>query len=274
MVSSTMRAGLARATLVAAIAAGGIAAPALAHSNAPKLKYEVQVYAGALSLTDGYKDRKFAGAFVDFYSGDLGIHGDVIAVDREERATFAALGLSLPVSPHIRPKFMIGTSTANRAVLPEFFGMFEVQIKPGNDSGCIITPAVAYRSYRNSTHETRGSLALTKYFTVQWDHGGYYAAQGVVTIADNGTNRVRGSVVAGLQTVRKSGFSFGINGEVGGIASDPQIQNRIIGTYYSIRPNAAFPLFGPNGKLLLRGEYSDTDAYQAIGGTAGLKFEF
>ena len=251
----------------------GTAAGAAAQAGTPKLKYDAQIYAGALTLNKGYKDRKFAGAFFDIYSDDLGVHGDIITVDREERATYASLGLSLPLSPHVRPKFMIGSSTANRAILPEFFGMVEVQIKPGSNSGWVVTPAIAYRSYRNATHETRGSLSVVKYFNVPWDHGGYYAAQGVVTLADNGRTPARASVLGGLQTVRNNGVSLGVNAEIGGVVGNPLVENQVVGTYFAVRPNAAFPLFGKN-QLLLRGEYSETDAYRALGGTAGLKFDF
>ena len=249
----------------------GFGQPAQAQPDVPKLTYDAQVYAGQLSLNNGYKNRRYAGAFVDIYAPDVGVHGDFIAVDREERATFAALGLSLPLSPHVRPKVMLGSSTDNRAILPEFFGMLELQFKPGTNSGWIVTPALAYRTYRNGASETRGSLAVVKYFTVPGDTHGYYAAQAVAALADAGQGPVRGSFVAGLQAVRSSGVTFGLTGEIGGIVSSPLIENKVNGTYYALRPNAAFPLIGKS-QLLLRGEYSSTDAYRALGGTAGLKF--
>ena len=124
----------------------------------------VSVYGGALSVSDGFEDRSFVGAFIDHYSvAGLGTHGEVSFVSREEEATFFAGGLSYGTSESLRPRIMVGTSSSNQNILPEFYlrGALEIQTAPSE--GLLATPAVTFRSYRNGVEEIVPGLDVAYY---------------------------------------------------------------------------------------------------------------
>ena len=253
--------GLALAMLI------GAATPAVAEQRPSS----VLAYAGVLSLDRGLDTRVYQGAFVDVYSDDLGIHADVVHVDREENAAFFSGGISYALSSHVRPKLMVGTSTDNRAILPDEFVSFSVELKPGENSGWVVTPGITYRHYRNGVDETSGSLAVAKYFDVPWDSRGYYVAQAsVATTFGGNTRRANAAVTGGLQTVRRGGVSFGLTVEGGALVRDPIGGTTGSGSYFALRPNLSVPITR-NLAWIARGEYSETSQFHATGATTGLK---
>ena len=102
---------------------------------------------------------------------------------------------------------MLGTSTDNQAILPDLYGSISIEIKPGNQSGWIVTPGIAWRHYRSGFSETIGTFGVVRYFDVPWDRGGYYAAQIAVAGSISSNDNVRGSLSGGLQTVRATASS-------------------------------------------------------------------
>ena len=258
------------AVLVAGTLLGLSASPALAES---KEQSYVLTYVGLLDVIGG-DTRVYAGGMADIYTErGIGLHADVVTVDREENATYFGGGMSFAVNDHIRPKFMIGTSTGNRAVLPDLFLQGTVRIKPGDNSGWVITPGVAYRHFRDGQHETVGSLQVAKYFSAPFDAGGYYVAQLGAETTIEASNPARVAFNGGISTVRKSGVIVGISGEVGTLFRDPIATTNFRGRFFAIRPNLELPLFD-KFSLTTRGEYVNTQLYNALGGSAGVKVKF
>jgi len=73
----------------------GQAAPGLAQQSS------ASIYAGALSVDNGFDDRYFGGGTIDHYfDNGLGVHAEASGVSREEDAGFFAGGLSY--APHER----------------------------------------------------------------------------------------------------------------------------------------------------------------------------
>jgi hypothetical protein len=252
----------------AVLAAAALSAtPAQAESREQSY---VLSYAGLLDII-GSDTRVYAGGMADIYTDrGLGFHGDIVTVDREEDATYFAGGLSYAINDHIRPKFMIGTSTNNQAVLPDLFLQGSVRIKPGDNSGWVITPGVAYRHYRDGKHETVGSVQVAKYFSIPGDSNGYYVAQAGAETTIEASNPARFAATAGFSTVRKSGVIIGIAGEAGTLFRDPIAGNNFRGRFFAIRPSLELPLF-PKFSVITRGEYIDTQLFNAVGGSAGFR---
>lgn len=247
-----------------------ISSPAMAEG---KEQSYVLTYAGLLDVIGG-DTRVYAGGMADIYTErGIGVHADIVTVDREENATYFGGGMSFAVNDHIRPKFMIGTSTSNRAVLPDLFLQGTVRIKPGDNSGWVITPGIAYRHFRDGQHETIGSLQVAKYFSAAFDPGGYYVAQLGAETTIEASNPARVSFNGGISTVRKSGVIFGVSGEAGTLFRDPIATTNFRGRFFAIRPNLEVPLFD-RFSLTTRGEYVNTQLYNALGGSAGVKVKF
>ena len=248
-----------------------IAGPAIAKTSD---KSAVTIYGGALALDKGQGTRIYVGGFGDYYTGgQIGFHADVVHVSREETATYVAIGTSWNFGDHLRPKIMIGTSSSNVGILPDEYVAVTVRIKPGSDSGWVVTPGLTYRHYRNGRDETIGTLATAKYFRLAFDKHGYYVAQGSVSTSLGGNVRGQSAATIGMQTVRSSGVSFGVIGEIGALVRDPVASNIAGGQYYAVRPMLSIPLLH-NVDMFARGEYADTTLYTATGGSTGLKLEF
>lgn len=258
----------------AAMFAGAMAALAAspAHADGKDRSY-VLTYAGLLDLM-GADTRVYAGGMAEIYvANGLGVHADIVTVDREEDATYFGGGLSYRVNDTFRPKIMVGTSTNNRAVLPDLFLQGSVRITPGHNSGWVITPGVTYRHFRDGKHETVGSLQLAKYFSISGDRNGYYVAQVGAETTIEANSPARLAFNGGISTVRKSGVIFGVNGEVGTLFRDPIATSGFRGRFFAVRPNLELPLFD-RFSLTTRGEYIDTQLYDAVGGSAGVKVKF
>lgn len=253
------------------LAAVPATAPSAQDRIAAPLVSDVTILGGALGVDSGIKDRIFGGVVVNYYSGDLGLHADVQAIDREEDGVFGAVGASFSLGDHLRPRVMIGTSTNNDFILPTLYLSGEVQYFPVVGGSTIITPSVAYRRYADESDELLPALDVVQYFNIPGDKGGYYAARvrGLVSItsaADNGYG-----IGAGIQTVRNSGFSAGLYGEAGRLVYDTRVGIDAASNYYVLRPSAGIRI-GKRNELFIRGEYADTGFYKISGGLIGLKF--
>lgn len=254
--------------------AAGLIAAMLPSAAAAREKSHVLTYVAMLDPNGGLQTRTYAGAFVNVYTEEnVGFHFDVVHVEREEDATFFSAGISVPLNGHIRPRIMLGTSSDNLNILPDVYAGLSVEIRPGEHSGWIVTPGVAWRHYRSGLSETIGSLGVTRYFNVPWDRNGYYAVQASVSASINDRESVRASLNAGLQTVRRSGVIIGLNAEGGSLVSDAAHGADYQGRYFALRPNLSLPITR-NFQLITRGEFVDTELYDAVGGLAGVKVEF
>jgi hypothetical protein len=257
-----------------ALIAAGLIAAALPSAAAAREKNHILAYVAMLDPNGSLQTRTYAGAFVNLYNeNNVGLHADVVHVEREEDATFFSVGVSVPVSRHVRPRLMLGSSTNNQNILPDVYAGLSVEIRPGEQSGWIVTPGIAWRHYRSGLSETIGTLGVTRYFNVPWDRNGYYAVQASVAASVSDRDSVRASLNAGLQTVRRSGVIIGFNAEGGSLVSDAVHGADYQGRYFALRPNLAVPI-GGHLQLITRGEYVDTELYDAVGGLAGIKVEF
>ena len=236
------------------------------------LQSNLSVYGGFTAPTDGYDDRFYVGATLDQYQGDLGIHVDVSGVTREQDGAFASVGLSKTVASGVRGKLAFGTSTENRNILPQYFGLAQLRIEAGSKT--VLTPALAYRHFRTGVDEYLPSLDVVHYFSIKGDQGGYYVAQGRAAIAIL-PGRTAPSFGAGVTTIRNRGYNFGIYAEAGRLSYANLIDIGAPGVnspFFAIRPSAGVRL-SPRTELFVRGEYSHNDFFDTRGAMVGLKFK-
>ncbi|MDX1718186.1 MAG: hypothetical protein R3287_14850, partial [Anderseniella sp.] len=120
---------------------------------------------GAYAVDNGYSDRAFMGLQGSLYDETgFGVHVDAVHVQREERAGFAALGISYAVSSGTRLKLMAGTSTENNEIQPELYLNGSATFDLGSEAGVVITPQIIYRDYRSGTEEVQAQGTISKYF--------------------------------------------------------------------------------------------------------------
>lgn len=247
------------------------AIPGTANAQAAVPESTAFGFGGYASVSDGIKDRAYAGLMVDKYlASGFGLHLDATSVWREEDAAFAAVGASFSLGK-ARPRLMIGSSTDNRGILPELYvsGQIRAQVGPST----LVTPAVAYRKYRNGTKEYLPALEVVHYFSIAGDRGGYYAAQGRISRSIvNTRSKDTMAYALGLSTVRKSGLILGIGGEVGKLAYSDLISTGLKSDYWAVRPSVSIPL-RKGMSLNIRGDYTRNDFYKTVGGLVGLRFK-
>jgi hypothetical protein len=232
------------------------------------------VYAGDLGVDKGFHDRAYEGFFYNQYFDGVGLHADVVSVQREEDSTFGAVGVSWDAAPMLRPKIMIGTSTDNTDIHPDQYASLQVQIRSSSDPRTIITPSLTYRHFRTGADEVMPGLDGVYYFSVPSDMDGYYVAQAGANVSINRQGNAEGFTVgAGLQTVRSNGLSFGGYAEGGRMVYDALIGNGAKTDFYSVRPSIGLR-FTPEWELFARGEYTHTGFYDVRGGLIGVKYSF
>lgn len=235
------------------------------------LESTVTLYGGYTDANNGYDDRLYAGATVDKYVDDLGLHLDVSGIDREQDGLFASIGVSTSLTQGVRGKLAFGTSTDNFNILPEYFGLAEVRIEAGRST--VVTPALAYRSFRNGIDEYLPSLDVNHYFSIPGDTGGYLVAQvrGAVAIMPD---REAPSFGVGLSTIRANGLSAGVYVEGGRLSYANLIDIGAPGVnspFYAVRPSLGYRLSNKT-EIFARGEYSKNDFFRTLGAMVGLKF--
>jgi hypothetical protein len=251
-------------------AAAALAVAPVAHAATPESN--ATVYAGHADVSNGFDNRDFAGAFLNSYQGNLGVHADFAYVDREDNGFYGAFGASYQVTDTLRPKLMYGTSSHNDNILPEHYVSASVEYKPGTD-GWVITPGVAYRKYRSGGEEIQPSLDVVKYTNFGGDTGGYYAVQGRVTGSFNDSDENGWSVGGGVQSVRNNGLTLGLNAEFGHMTYDSVIGIGVATDYWAVRPSIGYRVT-KNHEVFVRGEYADTDFYTVKGAMIGVKYAY
>lgn len=242
------------------------------YALADQQKSDASIYVGTASVSDGFHDRRYIGAFINNYSGDLGFHADLSYVDREEEGLFAAVGVSWQASESWRPKLMVGSSTNNFDILPEIFVALSAQYKPAGEEGWTITPSVTYREYRNGGDEFLPAADFAKYFSAG-DTGGYWVLQGRVALSFNNSNDTGYTIGGGLQTVRSNGLTAGLYIEGGHMTYDSIIGIGVETDYWAIRPSVGYR-FSTGHEIYVRGEFADTDFYSVQGVMVGTKFTY
>lgn len=255
-------------------AAAALAIPAAAQAQQERgdaQRSNASIYLGYANVDEGFDDRVYAGAFVNAYSGDIGVHGDVVLVEREESAAFGSVGVSFSIAEGVRPRLTAGTSTDNDSILPELFLSAALEVRPAQ--GWIVTPSLSYRDFRSGGEELAPSVEVARYFNIAGDSGGYYVAQLRGRVSFNSSDEDGYSISGGLQTVRSNGLSFGATVEFGKITYDSVVGIGVRTDLFAVRPNVGYR-FSDRHEIFLRGEYADTDFYTVSGLLVGLKLSF
>ena len=229
----------------------------------------LSIYGGRAEVSDGYEAREFVGAFVEINHGQVAFHAEAAGVSREDDAVFGALGLSWQASPSLRPKIMVGTSSSHQMILPEEFASLSVQMKPQSMPGWIVTPAVVYRSYESGGSEVRPAIDLVRYLKPS-SPDGYWVLQGNAAVSFNSSDENGYSLGLGAQTVRASGLTMGLSGEVGRMTYDSLLGIGVASDIWAARPSVGFR-FDPTREIYLRGEYAHTDFYDVRSAMVGVK---
>jgi hypothetical protein len=233
----------------------------------------VTVYGGGLGVSDDFDDRAFGGAFYNQYFGTTGIHADVVGISREQDSVFAALGVSWQTDPRLRPRIMLGTSSNNENIHPEFYASVQFAIRPDPQGQTTFTPSITVRNYRSGAEELIPGVDAVYYFSIPGDDEGYYAAQGKIAVSFITADENAYALGAGVQTVRANGLSFGFFFEFGNLVHDDLIGTGERTDFYSFRPSAGFRLT-PEHEIFVRGEFAHTDFYDTTGGLVGYKRTF
>ena len=243
--------------------------------GADGIRGDVLTYGTALSVNNGFSDRTAIGVAANVYStlSGWGVHFDAASNWREENASFFAGGLSYAVTPNIRPKVMLGTSSSNLGILPRtyVYGTVEVNVAP-----FIFRPAVFYREFRNGVEQTTPQLEAVYYFPAP-PGAPYFVAQGSVGVDFVNPGSHIGYLINGALTyvMPKVGtLEMGVFG--GTMAYDNVlckgpcgVSNKFVG----IRPKVS-AYFGESSEVYLAGEFVRTDYYDVAGGSLGLKVGF
>ena len=251
--------------LFLAAAAVVVASPTLAAGE----DSSATIYSGYYGADNGFADRWVVGNFTNLYLGNTGFHTDVVYVNREQNALFTAAGLSQALNGKVRVKFMAGTSTSNRSILPSLYLQGSVEFKPA--AGLIVTPAVTYRRYRFGGREISPSVQLARYFNLKGDQGGYYVLQADSSLSFNNSRKTGWSAGAGLTTVRKSGLTLGVAGHGGYSAYDSDLGVGVSSRYYGGTLTVGYRFKGGH-ELFVRGDVTHSQAYTVSGAILGFKF--
>src|SRR5262245_19267192 len=139
------RIGGALATLTVA-AAGVVAQFGSARAEGP-VRSDVEAIYGHYGVSNGFSDRDFFTAWGNsYFAGGLGVHAEVTQMDREERATYFAGGLSYNTQG-FSLRGTLGSSTDNLNILPELFARLEATFRSSPQTGWVLIPAVTHREY-------------------------------------------------------------------------------------------------------------------------------
>lgn len=242
------------------------AAPLAAHAE----ESSVTLYSGATHVEGKYADRYYGGVFANVYAGDLGIHVDAVDVSREENVGFASMGLSYPLADGVRAQVNIGSSTHTDNIAPDIYASSKVDVKFAENT---VTPRFTYRHFRNGLETFEPALDGVRYFRIAGDHHGYYALQGHGSLSFLRGQKTSYSIGGGVQTVRESGLSLGVNGEWGRMAYGENVLSPGINTkFWAVRPMVGQRLGAHGPEVFVRGEYIDAGVYNGFGGMLGIKF--
>jgi hypothetical protein len=257
-------------------------APANPTPTAPAIPYGDVTFTGTgLAVTNGFSNRAVAELAANWYYAGLGVHFDDAGVWREERADFAAVGVSYAVTPYIRPKVWYGTSTNNLGIEPQTYVRGEVAFQTPSTPGAVgivATPAITSNQYRNGVQELDPQIDVAFYHPEFANHAYLVTEVTATTVFVQSLSSV-GYEFAGSETyVMPRWGTIGAQIFGGRMVYDVtlcvalcSVQNNFVG----IRPLISFYLNPAETlELYFRGEITATDFYNIYGGTVGLKTRF
>lgn len=226
----------------------------------------VTVYSGYYNSSAGYSDRFVSGSFLDWYRADLGIHTDLVFVDRERTAAFAAFGLSNEIEGLGRLKITAGGSTGGQSILPNLSAHAELEIKPAN--GLIARPAIHYRRFRGGISHVTPAVQLAYYFG--GGEAGYFVGQTDASLTIVDPKNVGWSLGAGVTNVRPSGLRLGLAGRAGKMAYDSISGLEVRSNFIGGGPTIGYR-FANGREVFLRSDLTYNQFYTVSGAIVGVK---
>ncbi|MGH1350052.1 MAG: YaiO family outer membrane beta-barrel protein [Methyloligellaceae bacterium] len=234
---------------------------------------DIYILGGHQNLNQGYSDRTYSTVFANmYYNNGMGIHAELLNMNREEDSSYIAAGLSYITGNH-SIKAIIGTSTDNDGILPELLIRGEISYKTSPEIGFVFTPSVTHRRYRNTAEEVSLDTNATKYFSVGYGKSLILQAFGRVVFSTPG-NKTSPSGGIDFTFSEHKKYSMGLTFEGGKSSYSSVLDLSEIGlSYYSVRPHVGIFL-NKNMELTISGEYTDLNDYEILGGNAGIKYHF
>ena len=232
----------------------------------PMPESQVTTYAGYYAANNGYRDRLVTGAFANWYLGETGLHADVLYINREQNAGYAALGVSHRFEGLGIVKLMAGTSTGNQDILPDTFLSAGLEVQPAKN--LIVRPSVAYRHFRRGSSQINPTTQVAYYFG--GGSAGYFVAQGDAELFFNNGGKTGWSLGAGLSSVRSNGLRFGFAAHRGFMAYDSILGSEVRATSYGGGPNIGYRFLSGH-ELFVRADYTHTRSYNVSGAIVGFK---
>ncbi len=230
------------------------------------LESHMTAYSGFYQASDGYADRFVTGIFTDLYQGDTGFHSDVLYVDREQNAGYAAFGVSHGVLGLGRVKLMAGTSTGNQNILPNLYLSGELELQPLK--GLIARPSVTYRHFRDGGSQIAPSLQVAQYISAGSAGTFVVQADGSAFFTKNG--KTGWSLGGGITNVRSNGLRFGVAAHGGFMAYDSVLGTDVRSKFYGGGPNIGYR-FHSGYEIFIRGDITTNKYYTVSGALVGLK---
>jgi hypothetical protein len=259
---------------------GGLAKPSV--EPQPGAPYGDFTVAGTgLAVTNGFADRFVAEEAANLYSGNWGFHFDTSHNWREENADFVVGGVSYAITPTVRSKVLVGTSSENLGILPQTYVRGELELQsPGTagSAGVLAIPSITYREYRNGVKETVPAIDIAFYLPEFSDHSYVVLeAKGLSTFVQ-AVSGVGYEVGASATYVMPKQGTFGAEIFGGRMVYDNTLcitLCSVVNKFVGVRPLVSFYLNHTDKyELVVRGEVAATDYYNIYGGTVGLKTRF
>ena len=229
-----------------------------------------------MGVTNGFSSRYSAGLAANVFTPGVDVHAQGAGQWQEESAAFFAGGVSIPITPYLKPTFLAGTSTDNRGILPQLYLYGKVTYTAPAEIGLVVAPAFTYRSYRNTVQESVPRLELIYYLPPN-PNGSFVLLQAAGSVSFVSPGYHTGFEISGAASyIVPKQWTAGLEVFGGQMAYDNiicvtacGIQNGFIGA----RPKVT--LFATDRlELIARGEIVHTDFYNMFGGTLGVKVSF
>jgi hypothetical protein len=234
-----------------------------------------------LGVTGGYSSRFVAEEAANVYYGNWGLHFDTSHDWREENADYVVAGVSYALTPYVRPKILVGTSSENLGIQPQAYFRGEVEFQsPGSagSAGVVAIPSVTYREYRNGVRETVPEMDVALYLPEFSNHNYVVVEAKALATFVTGVSGVGYELSgSGTYVIPKWG-TLGAEIFGGRMVYDNtlcvtvcSVENKFVG----IRPLVSVYLNHTDKyELFIRGEAVATDYYNIYGATVGLKTRF
>lgn len=247
------------------------ASAAWAQTGKAPVESEYKSLFGRYNVSDGFSNRTFTSSWGNYYRADgWGAHVETHSVWREENAAMLAGGLSYNTAAY-SIKGVVGTSTNNQLVMPEFYGRLEGASYSAPDVGIVFRPAVTFRSYRAGIEETTIEAAVQKYVPHGKDTTWVFQAfarTAFISLGNHNAPAGGGDITFAAYKKWSAGFAV-----EGGIASysDAFITNASLSEHFvAARPHASLYLTD-KVELFAQGEFVDRTSYRIYGAHVGFK---